>query len=118
MLAHTHLLLHAIPILHLPPSSTAAPCTCRACHAFMRQFPFFQLWPDSVQRQLSRVLLTEVRVRHETIISRGSPQSKIFFVLSGRVSLDTGGRDSWLQLFGVNLLEGKQGVLSSLLMPS
>jgi hypothetical protein len=33
---------------------------CRFAHNFMRQFPFFQLWPDGVQHQLARVLLTEV----------------------------------------------------------
>ncbi|GAX76255.1 hypothetical protein CEUSTIGMA_g3699.t1 [Chlamydomonas eustigma] len=52
---------------------------------FMRQFPFFQLWPDGVQRHLASVMATEVRVRHETIISRGTPQTRIFFVISGRV---------------------------------
>ncbi len=58
---------------------------CRFAHNFMRQFPFFQLWPDGVQHQLARVLLTEVRVRHETVISRGSPQHRLFFIITGRL---------------------------------
>jgi hypothetical protein len=51
----------------------------------MCQFPFFQLWPESIQRELARVLLTEVRVCHETIITRGTPLTKIYFLLRGMV---------------------------------
>ena len=35
----------------------------------MRQlFPFFRLWPDSVQRQLVRVLMTEVRTHAPRVL--------------------------------------------------
>lgn len=58
----------------------------RFAHAYMTQFPFFKLWPDAVQRELARVLLTEVRVCHETIIARATPLTKVFFLLRGTVS--------------------------------
>lgn len=58
----------------------------RFAQAYMTQFPFFKLWPDAVQRELARVLLTEVRVCHETIIARATPLTKVFFLLRGTVS--------------------------------
>ncbi len=53
---------------------------------FMRAtFAFYQLWPDNVQRELAKVLTTEGRVRHETVVSRGTPQTKVFFLVSGQL---------------------------------
>ena len=41
----------------------------RLAQASMRQlFPFFRLWPDSVQRQLVRVLMTEVRTHAPRVL--------------------------------------------------
>lgn len=69
-----------------PHCRTAALLPHRFAHAYMTQFPFFKLWPDAVQRELARVLLTEVRVCHETIIARATPLTKVFFLLRGTVS--------------------------------
>ena len=51
----------------------------------LQLFSFWQLWPDAVQRELAKVLCTEGRVKHETVISRGSPQTRVFFLISGNL---------------------------------
>jgi CRP-like cAMP-binding protein len=48
-------------------------------------FSFWNLWPEAVQRELAKVLCTEGRVKHETVISRGSPGGKVFFLISGNL---------------------------------
>mmetsp|Transcript_13404 Transcript_13404/g.28665 ORF Transcript_13404/g.28665 Transcript_13404/m.28665 type:complete len:984 (+) Transcript_13404:137-3088(+) len=58
----------------------------RFTHMFMRQLsPFFSLWPDNLQRELARVLVTEGRVRNESVISRGVPLGKVFFLINGKL---------------------------------
>lgn len=47
--------------------------------------PFFRLWPENLQLELSRVLCTEVLVRQESVLARGTPCTRVVFVLSGKV---------------------------------
>jgi hypothetical protein len=41
--------------------------------------PFFRLWPESLQLQLSRVLHTEVLVKQESVLARGTPCTRVVF---------------------------------------
>jgi hypothetical protein len=50
--------------------------------------PFFRLWPENLQLELSRVLRTEVLVREESVLARGTACERMVFVLSGKVGVD------------------------------
>jgi len=55
------------------------------CDCVSALVPFFQLWPENLQLALSRVLSTEVLVRQESVLARGTPCTRVVFVLSGKV---------------------------------
>ncbi|KAF5834792.1 hypothetical protein DUNSADRAFT_8433 [Dunaliella salina] len=57
------------------------------CGCVSALVPFFRLWPENLQMALARVLRTEVLVRQESVLARGTPCTRVVFVLSGKLSV-------------------------------
>lgn len=48
---------------------------------------FFCLWPTKLQREMCRSVAAHILVRNEVVLSRGKAPDRLYFILSGRVSL-------------------------------
>eukprot|EP00200_Dunaliella_tertiolecta_P016921 CAMPEP_0202420618 /NCGR_PEP_ID=MMETSP1128-20130828/49914_1 /ASSEMBLY_ACC=CAM_ASM_000463 /TAXON_ID=3047 /ORGANISM="Dunaliella tertiolecta, Strain CCMP1320" /LENGTH=923 /DNA_ID=CAMNT_0049028611 /DNA_START=170 /DNA_END=2939 /DNA_ORIENTATION=+ len=69
------------------PSSRSAADVRFICGCVSALVPFFRLWPENLQLALAQVLRTEVLVRQESVLARGTPCTRVVFVLSGKLSV-------------------------------
>lgn len=69
------------------PTSRTEEEVAYICSFVAHLSPFFRLWPEVLQFELARVLATEVLVRGEAVVVRGTTPTKMYIILNGELHI-------------------------------